>query len=163
MNLEFTVTETITRSNGQIEEINYKFDEVTTESLSLGLTNRKETRNREYSANITREQYNHLIPQKFHALPFDDFVYVLRPFMMGFYDQFELERAFSILDRDGSGSIQPDELSIFLPIINQSATGDTLKNYLRKVNINDDSPLNFGAFQSLILKGIGRDILCNQA
>ncbi|CAF4245826.1 unnamed protein product, partial [Rotaria magnacalcarata] len=70
------------------------------------------------------------------SLSFDDFVQVLRPFMMGFYRNRELEQAFGILDKDHSGSIHIDELNVFLPIINQYATGDTLKSYVRKVYSN---------------------------
>ncbi|UJR14411.1 hypothetical protein I4U23_001408 [Adineta vaga] len=161
MNLEFTVTETVTRHFGQINEIDYEFEEVTVENVSLGLTSKKERRMRTYNANIQRDQYNRLITHTTNALSFDDFILVLRPFIMGFYDQFELEQAFAILDEDNSGSIHIDELSGFLTIINQYVTSIALQNYIRKVDINADGNLNYDEFRSLILKGIGRDIICN--
>ncbi|CAF3992889.1 unnamed protein product [Rotaria sp. Silwood2] len=118
MNLEFTATETITRNNGQINQILYQFEEFTVENVSLAK----------------------LIPD---ALSFDNFVLVLHPFIMGYYQHDELKQAFQVLDRDCSGSIHIDELARFLPIINEYATSDTLKNYIRKVNINTDENLNY--------------------
>ncbi|CAF1044816.1 unnamed protein product [Adineta ricciae] len=161
MNLEFTVTETVTRQFGQINEIDYEFEEVTNEAVSLGVTSKKERRIRAYTANIKRDQYNQLITRAIDALSFDDFILVLRPFIMGHYDQFELEKAFDILDRDRSGFIHIEELSVFLTIINQYVTSDALRSYIRRVDINADGNLTYDEFRSLILKGIGRDIICN--
>ncbi|CAF4241004.1 unnamed protein product, partial [Rotaria sp. Silwood2] len=138
-NLEFTATETITRNNGQINQIHYQFEEFTVKNVSLGITNKQER----------------------HTLSFDNFVPVLRPFIMGYYQHDELKQAFQVLDRDCSGSIHIDELTRFLPIINEYTTSDTLKNYIRKVDINTDGNLNYDEFRSLVLKGIGRDVICN--
>jgi len=161
MNLEFTVIETLTRHLGRVSEINYDFEEVIVETVLRGITTSKEQRIQTYNANITRDQYNQLAQQIPDPLSFDDFVYVLRPFIMGYYNNFELEQAFSILDKDRSGFIQIDELSIFLMIINEYVTSDALKNYIRKVDMNADGNLNYDEFRSLVLKGIGRDIICN--
>ncbi|CAF1357334.1 unnamed protein product [Adineta steineri] len=160
MDLEFTVTETLTHDLGRINEINYDFEEITVENVSFGVTSKKERRIRTYTANIKREQYNNLVGRNPDALSFDDFTHVLRPFIMGFYDKHELEQAFNILDQDGSGFIHIDELSNFLTIINQYISSDKLINYIRKVDINSDGTLTFDEFRSLILKGIGRDIVC---
>ncbi|CAF2762669.1 unnamed protein product [Rotaria sp. Silwood2] len=138
-NLEFTATETITRNNGQINQIHYQFEEFTVKNVSLGITNKQERL----------------------TLSFDNFVPVLRPFIMGYYQHDELKQAFQVLDRDCSGSIHIDELTRFLPIINEYTTSDTLKNYIRKVDINTDGNLNYDEFRSLVLKGIGRDVICN--
>src|SRR5690348_7007470 len=105
MDLEFTVTETITRHHGQLDEINYDFEEVHVESVSLGITQKKERRSRIYTASITRRQYHQIAQSVPDALTFDEFVQVLRPFILGFYEKYELEHAFSILDRDRSGTI----------------------------------------------------------
>jgi Ca2+-binding EF-hand superfamily protein len=161
MDLEFTVTETITRQNGRVNEINYEFEEITVENVSMGITSKQERRSRIYNANITREQYNNIAQKVPNALSFDDFINVLRPFIMGHYDRSELEQAFDILDKDRSGYIHIDELGVFLPIINEYATSDALRNYIRKVDMNADGNLSYEEFQSLILKGIGRDIICN--
>ncbi|CAF1635679.1 unnamed protein product [Adineta ricciae] len=80
---------------------------------------------------------------------------------MGFYSSDELERAFSTLDRDRSGSIHIDELNAFLPILNDTINGDALRDYIRKVDENFDGNMNYDEFRALVLRGIGRDIICN--
>ncbi|UJR07293.1 hypothetical protein I4U23_011581 [Adineta vaga] len=161
MDLEFSVTESITRNYGHINQIHYQFEEVSFENTSNGITNKKERRSRIYDTNITREHYNVLGKNIRNALSFDNFILVLRPFVMGYYQNDELEQAFRVLDKDHSGSINVDELARFLPIINENATTEALKNYIRKVDITNDGDLNYDEFRTLILKGIGRDIICN--
>ncbi|CAF3202260.1 unnamed protein product [Rotaria socialis] len=160
MNLEFTVTEAIVHSLGVINEIRYEFEEFTVEYVSAGITNKKEKRSRTYDTNITRKEYNKLAEQYHYGLSFDNFIVVLRPFMMGFYQNDELEQAFRILDKNNSDSIDVDDLANFLPIINEYATSDTLKNYIKKSDFNFDENLSYDEFRSLILKGIGRDMIC---
>ncbi|CAF0805698.1 unnamed protein product [Rotaria sordida] len=163
MNLEFSVKETVIRHSGVIDEIQYEFEEITTENVSFGITTKKEKRSRTYDLHITRTRYNQLTQHIPNALSFDDFILVLRPFMMGFYHHNELERAFQILDRNSSGSIDTNELAKFVPIINEYATINTLKNHIRKLNVNIDGHLNYNEFRSLILRGIGRELLCTHA
>lgn len=161
MDLEYSVTETVTTLSGQVLEIIYEIEEVTIEVIQMGITSKQERRSRMYNAKIERKQYNALTQRLRNTLNFDDFVNVLRPFIMGHYGNRELEQAFAVLDKDHSGSIALDELAALLPIINPNATSDTLKNYMRKVNLNTDGSLNYDQFRALILKGIGRDIICN--
>ncbi|CAF0731925.1 unnamed protein product [Adineta steineri] len=168
MDVEYTVTENLHRNRGgQLVQIDYQFDETTTiettstaSSTSITRQN-KEKRNRTYDATITREQYQNLANRLPNPLPFEAFINVLRPFIMGFYTSDELERAFSTLDRDRSGSIHIDELSSFLPILNDTINGDALRDYIRKVDENFDGNMNYDEFRSLVLRGIGRDIICN--
>ena len=168
MNLEYVVTESIHRNrSGEIVQIDYLFDEKimieTSNSLtSTGITRQnRETRNRSYDVSIHRDQYQSLDRQYTNGLPFESFVDVLRPFIMGHYSNNELERAFLILDRDRSGTIHLDELSPFLPILNDSIDVNTLKNYVRKIDDNLDERLTYEEFRALVLRGIGRDIICN--
>jgi len=166
MDLEYTVTENVHRNRGgQIVQIDYLFDEtvvIETPTTSTGITRtNREKRNRNYDVTITREQYESLARRLANALSFEAFVNVLRPFIMGFYTNNELESAFSILDRDRSGSIHLKELSSFLPILNDQITDDALENYIRKVDENFDGNMNYDEFRSLVLRGIGRDIICN--
>ena len=81
---------------------------------------------------------------------------------MGFYASGELEKAFHALDRDGSGTIHIDELSSFLPLLNDQISRDALRNYVRKTDANFDGNMNYDEFRALILRGIGRDIICNK-
>jgi Ca2+-binding EF-hand superfamily protein len=161
MDLEFSVTETITRNYGNINQIHYQFEEFSFEITSNGITNKKERRSRIYDTNITRQQYNFLATDIRNALSFDYFLLVLRPFVMGFYQNDQLKRAFSILDKNHSGTINIDQLARFLPIINEYATTDVLINYIKRADIDTDGNLNYDQFRTLILKGIGRDIICN--
>lgn len=167
MDLEYSVTENIHRNRqGQIVQLDYQFEETViveaAPSSSSSITKQsREKRNRTYDATVTREQYQNLARYLANPLPFDAFVHVLRPFIMGFYDTHELEQAFQTLDRDRSGSIHIDELSSFLPILNETINGDALKDYIRKVDVNFDGTMNYDEFRALVLRGIGRDIICN--
>jgi Ca2+-binding EF-hand superfamily protein len=165
MDLEYTVTENIHRNgSGQVVQIDYQFEEtVVVEAPSASIITRqnKERRNRSYDATITREQYQTLAKNLPNALSFDAFINVLRPFILGFYSSNELERAFQILDRDHSGSIHISELSSFLPILNETMSADALRNYVQKVDENFDGNMSYDEFRALVLRGIGRDIICN--
>jgi Ca2+-binding EF-hand superfamily protein len=167
MEVEYTVTENVHRNRtGQVVQIDYEFDETTIMDTgaapSTGITRQaKEKRNRTYDATITRQQYETLAHQISNALSFDAFINVLRPFIMGFYVNDELEKAFNTLDRDRSGTIHLDELSSFLPILNDTVKGDVLRDYVRKVDENFDGTMNYDEFRTLVLRGIGRDIICN--
>ncbi|CAF4773957.1 unnamed protein product, partial [Rotaria sp. Silwood1] len=146
MNLEFTVTETIIRDSGAISEIQYEFEEFTYETVSVGMTSKREKRSRVYDATIKRQDYNILTRHHHNALSFDDFILILRPFMLGYYQNTQLEILFQILDKNQSGSIDIDNLAGFLPIINEYATMDTLKNYIRKCDFNTDGHLTYDEF-----------------
>lgn len=160
MNFEFSITETVTEYAGKIDEIQYEFEEVTIDFLSNGITNKKERRSRLYNTMITRKQYNNLAKQSYYTLSFDDFLVVLRPFMMGFYHCDELKKAFQILDKNHSNSVDIRDLAKFLPIINVHTTLETLKSYFKKLDFNHDGKFTYDEFRSLILQGIGREIIC---
>ena len=165
MELEYSVTENLHRNRiGQIVQIEYQFEEtVVVESKSTGTLIRqsKEKRNRSYDTLITREQYENLTQRLSNRLPFETFILVLRPFIMGFYTSDELERAFQVLDRDRSGTIHINELNVFLPLLNDTIDSNALRNYVEKVDENFDGNMNYDEFRSLVLRGIGRDIICN--
>lgn len=165
--LEYTVTENVHRNRaGEIVQIDYLFDEtIVTEApseSSTGLARRnKEKRSHSYEVLVTREIYGKLADRLPNTLSFDAFVKVLRPFITGYYADNELDTAFRILDNDNSGKIQLDELNAFLPILNGEITMDALTNYVKKVDKNFDRELNKEEFRALVLRGIGRDIICN--
>lgn len=165
MELEYSVTENLHRNRaGQIVQIEYQFEEtVIVESKSSGILTRqsKEKRNRSYDTIITREQYENLTQRHSNPLAFETFILVLRPFIMGFYTSNELERAFDALDRDHSGTIHINELNTFLPLLNETIDSNALRSYVEKVDENFDGNMNYDEFRSLVLRGIGRDIICN--
>ena len=168
MDLDYTITESVHRDrSGQVTQIDYLFEETvlietpnTSSSNSITRQNR-EKRSRTYDISIQREQYQQLARSLADTLQFDAFVDVLRPLIMGYYVSNELERAFYTLDRDRSGTIHVDELSSFLPILNDTITTEALRSYMRKIDENFDGRMNYDEFRSLVLRGIGRDIICN--
>jgi len=169
MELEYTITENIHRTrSGQIMQIDFQFEETivvsaSTSGSSTAITrHNKEKRNRTYDTTVTRDQYQKLASRFKNPLPFDDFVNVLRPFIMGFYQANELERAFNTLDRDHSGSIDISELASFLPLLNDEVDRTALMDYARKVDNNFDGNMTYQEFRTLVLRGIGRDIICNK-
>jgi Ca2+-binding EF-hand superfamily protein len=170
MDLEFTITENLhLNRNGQIMQIAYEFEEIyivqadqTSSEAGAGIIrHNREKRNRLFDTTVTREQYQDLARRLKNPLSFDDFVTVLRPFIMGFYAADDLEKAFKTLDRDNSGSIPLTELGSFLPLLNDTIDNKALYEYVRKVDTDFNGKLNYFEFRSLVLRGIGRDIICN--
>jgi Ca2+-binding EF-hand superfamily protein len=162
MTLEYSVTESITRLDGTITAISYEFEEFNVAHAASSITRSSERRSRIFDVQATRQQYNQSIKQNAGLLSFDNFVLVLRPFMMGYYLNDELEQAFKILDTNKAGHINIDKLVSFLPIINEHVTIDSLKQYVK--NINYDNPiedLTYDDYRTLILKGVGREIICH--
>ncbi|CAF3716486.1 unnamed protein product [Rotaria sp. Silwood1] len=166
MNLEYTITETIHRNrSGQPIKIDFQFHEstmMTSAPTSSGITRQnKEKCSRSYEWSITRDQYQSLITKLRRPITFDEFVDSLRPIIMGYYRNEELERAFTILDRDKSGTIDIREFSAILPILNESITVNDLREYIKQVDENCDGELNYDEFRALVLRGIGRDVICH--
>ena len=161
--LNYTVSETVYRRYGEIVEIVYEYEEVKQEQIEENMQTRQEKRARNYHASIKRHEYERLankVQYQRTVLPFDTFVIVLRPFMMGTYNVEEIREAFRLLDRNSSNTIDLDELSAFLPVIHPNMTKETLLSCIHKVASHDDQQINFDEFRQMVLKGIGRDIVC---
>ncbi len=159
----YTVSETIHRRYGQIMEIVYEYSETRQEEIEENMQIKQEKRARNYQASIKRDEYNRLankVEYRRDVLPFDTFVFVLRPFMMGTYAPEEIREAFRLLDKNSSNTIDLDELSAFLPVIHPNMTKKTLLNYFDKVSHNGDQQINFDQFRQMVLKGVARDIVC---
>lgn len=161
--LHYSVTETIHRRSGKIIEIIYDYEEHRDEQIEETMQIKHERRARTYRASIKRSEYEQ-IAKKLNGnrdvLPFDSFVNILRPFMMGSYAADEIREAFRLLDRNYSNTIDLDELAAFLPVIHPFMEKETLLDYIKKVANTDEKQINFDEFNQLILRGIGRDIVC---
>ena len=163
MDLEYSITETIYRNHQrEIFQIDYQFEEIVVveaaSNSSSSITKQsRERRIRTYDITVKYEKYANFA----NRLPFDAFVNIIRPFIMGFYEGDELERAFQTLDHDRSGSIHVDELSSFLPILNEAINSDVLIAYIQKVDADFDGTMNYDEFRTLVLRGIGHDIIFN--
>ncbi|CAF3462180.1 unnamed protein product [Rotaria socialis] len=159
--LNYTVSETIDRRDGKIFEVTYVYEETEKEDQDL-IQAKKTGKARRFRWSIKREDYEEMATIGIKdALPFDSFVSVLRPFMMGTYSPDSIKEAFKLLDKDGSGTIDIDELTAFVPFIQPSVTKDVLSYYIEQVDTNDDSQLNLDEFTDLVLRGIGREIVCH--
>jgi Ca2+-binding EF-hand superfamily protein len=161
--LNYTVSETVYRRYGEIIEISYEYEETKQEQIVENMQTKQERRARNYQASIKRTEYERLagkIQYQRNVLPFDIFVAVIRPFMMGTYAVEEIREAFHLLDRNSSNTIDLDELSAFLPVLHPNITKETLLHCMNKVAEHDDQQINFDEFKQMILKGIGRDIVC---
>lgn len=161
--LQFSVTETVYRRHGRITEIVYDYEEVRQEQVEENLQTKQEKRARTYQASIKREQYEQIaekVETERYVLPFDSFVHVLRPFMMGSYAAEEIREAFRLLDRNASNTIDLDELAAFLPVIHPNVNKEMLTNYVTRVTNHTEQQINFDEFNQLVLRGIGRDLVC---
>ena len=165
MNIEYSVTERIVRLEGRIDEIEYEFEELTIEHLSTETTNRRERRTLTYQSKVNRQIYNNLQRQgqTKSFLTFDHFILIFRPFLFGFYEENQLEEAFDLLVRRSRGheQIDLDQFEHFLLFFDPTFTLDRLKIYLNNIQIQfDNDQLNYQQFRTIILKGIGRQIIC---
>ncbi|CAM4793693.1 unnamed protein product [Rotaria magnacalcarata] len=109
---------------------------------------------------VTREAYDQLAASAGRkTLKFDDFIKVLRPFMMGRLAADDIPEAFVILDSDRSGKIALKELAAFIPIIIPGGTEAMLMQHMKKIDGNYDEQLDSTEFTNFIMRGIGRDIV----
>ena len=162
-NSDYSVTETVRRRLGKIIEIIYDYEENRDQEIQEVMQTKHEHLSRTYQASIKREDYERIAATLYQdrpVLPFDSFVHILRPFMMGSYAADEIEEAFRLLDRNYSNTIDLDELAAFLPVIHPSMKKETLIDHMKKVTNTIDQQINFDEFNQMILRGIGRDIIC---
>jgi Ca2+-binding EF-hand superfamily protein len=161
--LRLTVTETVHRRYGQIIEIIYEYDEIKQAQFEENMQIKQEKRARSYQASIKRDEYERIanrIQYQRDVLSFDTFVNILRPLMMGTYEAKEIRQAFRLLDTNSSNTIDLNKLSAFVSVIHPNMSKGILLNYIRKVKNNGDERINFDEFNQMVLRGIGRDIVC---
>jgi len=145
---DILVDETVHLDGGRIVEVNYVYNEKHANG---------ETRN--YCVAVTRQGYEKIAATiKKPTLPFDSFVKVLRPFMMGHHAAENITEAFHLLDSDHSGTIDIGELAAFMPAIVPDANPYLLLHHVQKADKNCDYKLNLEEFTALIKQGVGRDI-----
>jgi hypothetical protein len=145
---DIRVDETIHRNGDQIVEAEYIYNEV---------RGNGETRN--YRVSVKRQDYEQLSSKiNKPTLPFDKFVKVLRPFMIGQHAAEDIPEAFRLLDTDHSGTIDIGELAAFMPVIVPDGNPYMLLHHIQKVDKNNDYKLNLAEFTALVNGGIGRDI-----
>ena len=163
--VSYSVTESIHRRYGRIIQLVYDYEE-NEEQYELDLLTQKHEhlpKYRRYRAIIQRDGYERLIEayvSDIDKFSFENFVCILRPIMMGTYVNDELDRAFSLLAKNHSNTIDLYELADFLSIIHSEITPGVLIHYLSKGDIRTNQQLDFDQFTDVVLRGIGRDIVC---
>ncbi|CAM4836274.1 unnamed protein product, partial [Rotaria magnacalcarata] len=98
-------------------------------------------------------------PQR--AISQQNFMKVVQVIMMGSKaTDSDIRQAFTILDADGSGTLDMKELSKVIPAIMPGATCDTLPTMIRRYDKNCDNILNLNEFTGLVKGNLGRDVVC---
>jgi len=145
---EVQAEETLHRNGDQIIEAEYIYNE-----------KRDNGETRKYQVSVKLQDYERLAATiNKPTLPFDKFVKVLRPFMIGHHAADDIPEAFRLLDADHSGTIDIGELAAFMPVIVPDGNPYMLLHHIQKVDKNHDYKLNLAEFTALINQGIGRDI-----
>jgi hypothetical protein len=145
---EIRVDETLHKNGDRIVEAEYVYDEV-----------RGSGDARTYRVLVKRQDYERLAATITKpTLPFDKFLKVLRPFMLGRHAADDIPEAFRLLDADYSGTIDIGELAAFMPVIVPDGNPYMLLHHVEKVDKNHDYKLNLAEFTDLINRGVGRDI-----
>ncbi|CAF1494705.1 unnamed protein product [Adineta steineri] len=162
-NLDYTVSESVDRRDDKVIEVAYDYEKKGTEEVQDVIYEAKQKdQTGQFRWSIKRDDYEELAKLGMNkTLPFDSFVCVLRPFMMGTCTPDEINEAFRLLDQDGSGAIDIDELTAFIPFLQPSLTKDRLAYCVDKFDINNDQRLDLNEFTIMVSKGIGRDIVCD--
>lgn len=89
-----------------------------------------------------------------------NFMKVVQVIMMGSCSTSQkIHEAFYILDADGSGTLDVNELSKVIPAIIPGTTYETLRALIRRYDKNFDNRLNLNEFTRLIMSGLGRDLV----
>ncbi|CAF1085170.1 unnamed protein product [Didymodactylos carnosus] len=98
---------------------------------------------RVFRVSVIREKYGELVQMaKMQSLAFSNFLLVLRPFIIGTYLSDEIGQGFELLDTDKSDTIDVEELTAFLPVINPYLTAVMLLRYFSHIDENFDYKLN---------------------
>ncbi|CAF1155792.1 unnamed protein product [Adineta ricciae] len=145
---ETRVHEHFHRKGDQITEAEYVYDEI----LGKGKVNQKRV-------HVRREVFEQIAATiKKETLPFEDFIKVVRPFLMVESALADIPEAFSLLDTDKSNSININELAVFMPAIVPNSNQYLLLRYFQPADTNNDYMLSLEEFTEFIKKGVVRDL-----
>ncbi|CAF1295640.1 unnamed protein product [Rotaria sp. Silwood1] len=141
------IMEIIHQKYGRVSEVQYVYDE-----HGYG-------ESKHYEINWSRQEYERAVSKLYKpSLSYDNFIKVLRTFMMGKHAIEDVPEAFRLLDTDRSGTIDITKLHEFICIILPKANPHLLLHQIQKSDNDGDYRLNFNEFKSFIEKGFGRDV-----
>ncbi len=109
--------------NGEIYGVEYVYEELNEITNEI----------KRYHAILKKDDYQNMIKhlQK-SSFPFETFIQIFRPFIMGKYAIESIDQAFALLDQDKSGNIDITELSSFIPLIRNDANPHQIIDYIQK-------------------------------
>ncbi|CAF2842536.1 unnamed protein product [Rotaria sp. Silwood2] len=140
-------TETIHQKYGQIDEVEYDYDE------------NDHGESKKYHIKWSRQEYERTA-SKFYkpSMSYEKFTKVLRTFMMGKFAVEDIPEAFRLLDSDHSNKIDITKLHEFVCVILPKANPYLLLHQIQKADRDGDYKLNFDEFTSFIEQGFGREV-----
>jgi hypothetical protein len=143
------IQEHLHRKADTITAAEYVYDEY--------LGNRK---TRQHRVIVKREEFEQIAAaQKKSAIPFESFIKVTRPLLMGHNAaNADISEAFQLLDFDKSETIDIYELAVFMPAIVPDSNEYMLLRHFQKADTNNDYRLNLDEFTEFIKKNIIRDL-----
>jgi Ca2+-binding EF-hand superfamily protein len=145
---ETSVQEHLHRKDDKITEAEYVYEE----KLGKGKT-------REHRIHIKRSDFDRVgAANKKSILSFEDFLTVVRPFLMAEEAEKDIPEAFGILDTDNSNTIDINELAVFMPVIVPESNSFMLLRHFQTADKNSDYKLSFEEFTDFIKKGVIRDL-----
>ncbi|CAF1022307.1 unnamed protein product [Rotaria sp. Silwood1] len=140
-------TETIYQKYGQIDEVEYEYDE------------NDHGESKKYHIKWSRQEYERTASRFYKpSMSYDKFIRILRTFMMGKYAIEDIPETFRLLDTDHSNKIDITKLHEFICIILPKANPYLLLHQIQKADRDGDYKLNFDEFKSFIEQGFGRDV-----
>ena len=96
-------------------------------------------------------------------MTFDQFCDILIPVITGDendqHDDYAIWLAFRSFDQNDDGYIQADELEILMHTIGKSADREQIREYIDRVDWDDNGQLDFNEFRQFITRGYARDLL----
>ncbi|CAF3614700.1 unnamed protein product [Rotaria sp. Silwood1] len=141
------ITETISKKYGQIDEVQYEYDEY------------DHGESKKYHIKWSRQGYERNAWRLYKPyMCYDKFIKVLRTFMMGKYAIEDVPEAFRLLDTDYSNKIDITKLHEFICVILPKANPYLLLHQIQKADRDGDYKLNFDEFKSFIAQGCGRNV-----
>jgi Ca2+-binding EF-hand superfamily protein len=142
------VQEFLHRKGNQITQAEYVYDEM-----------HPNHKTRQYRVHVKREEFERIAATiKGPTLPFESFIKVVRPLLMGSDAAQDIPEAFQLLDTDNSDTININELAVYMPAIVPDSNPYMLLRHFEKADTNSDYKLSLDEFTAFIEKGVIRDL-----